>query len=288
MPIKNVNISHAVINEHGPIFNELIELIIECLRSGGVQTSYTTNQLVPDRLNVIVGPTIFLSPEVLTKIRSLAHSYIVFQLEALNSEHGFFLNNPSYLEFLRGGKQVWDYSQQNTRYLAQHGVSNARYIPIGYSPRLERIINPSEHDIDVLFYGSFSPRRNSILEELRHRGFKVVALFGKYGMIRDTHIARTKINLNVHQFQTTHTEQLRLAYLLNNKRFVISETSDDNPYGDGVVFCDYNDIVARCTYYLRPGMEKTRMKIAKLGYERLKHIPMARSIIKALAELTAN
>jgi len=36
--------------------------------------------------------------------------------------------------------------------------------------------------------------------------------------------------LNIHQSETLQLEQLRVAYLLNNKRFVVSETSADNLY----------------------------------------------------------
>jgi len=285
MPIRNVNIVHAVINEHAPIFYELIELIIDSLRSKGVQVSRTTNQVYPDQLNIIVGHTMFLSPNSFTEIRNVTHDYIVFQLEALNSEQGFSSSHPAYYEFLRGAKQVWEYSPQNTRYLAQLGVTNVRYIPVGYSPRLDRIIDPVEHDIDILFFGAITPRRQQILGELRRCGFKTALLFGVYGSVRDACIARAKIQLNIHQSETLQLEQLRVAYLLNNKRFVVSETSADNPYGNGVVFCDYKDIVTRCAYYLKPGMEVERMWIAKSDHECLKHIPMASSIFNALAEL---
>ena len=127
MPIRNVNIVHAVINEQ--IFYELIELIIDSLRSKGVQVSRTTNQVYPDQLNIIVGHTMFLSPNSFTEIRNVTHDYIVFQLEGLNSEQGFSSSHPAYYEFLRGAKQVWEYSPQNTRYLAQLGVYQRALYP---------------------------------------------------------------------------------------------------------------------------------------------------------------
>jgi hypothetical protein len=288
MPIKNVNISHRVINAHGAIFHELIDLIIDCLKGGGIQVAHTTNRVIPDLLNVIIGSTIFLPSETLTKIRNLSPSYIVFQLEALNNERGHASKYPAYIDLLRGAKQIWDYSLQNVRYLAQLGLTNVRYIPIGYSRCLERINDVAEHDIDILFYGSTSTRRNKIMEELNFRGFKAVFLFGEYGPVRDAHIARAKLVLNMHCLETTHLEQVRLSYLLNNKRFIVSETSDENPYGDGVVFCDYQDIVTCCTQYLKREMELERIRVAKLGYDRLQQIPMASSIINALAELAPN
>ena len=211
--------------------------------------------------------------------------YIVFQLEVLNSEQGHASNYPAYIELLRGAEQIWDYSPQNVQYLAQLGLTKVRYIPLGYSRRLDRISDVGKHDIDVLFYGSASPRRSQIMEALSNRGFRTKSLFGKYGPERDAYIARAKLVLNIHCFETTQLEQVRLSYLLNNKRFVVSETSDSNPYGDGVVFCDYQDIVARCAYYLGPGMDAERRRIAELGYQSLQKIPMAVSVVNALLEL---
>src|SRR5262249_18781845 len=162
---------------------------------------------------------------------------------------------------------VWDYSPQNVRYLAELGDDNVHYIPVGYSPRLERIKDAAAQDIDILFFGAISERRRLILDQLHKAGFRTAALFGQYGEGRDAQIARGKIQLNVHQFATSHLEQLRLAYLLNNRRFVVSETASDNPYGDGVVFCHYDEIVARCAEYLRPGMDAERARVAQLGHD---------------------
>jgi hypothetical protein len=285
MTIKEVNIVHTVMGEHGPIYQEMIELITECLQGSGVAVSCTANKVIDDRLNLFVGAVMFLPPEVFARIRAHPRGYIVFQTEALDSEHGFASRWPAYFEFLGGARQVWDYSQRNMRYLAERGLANVRYVPLGYSSRLERIPMAADTDIDILFYGSVTPRRRQILDELQQRGYNTVQLYSKYGPIRDAHIARAKIQLNVHQFETPHLEHLRHSYLLNNRCFIVSETSDENPYGDGVVFCDYKDIVDRCAYYLKPEMEAERIRIAQSGHEHLKRVPMASSLGKAIAEI---
>jgi hypothetical protein len=190
MRIKDLNIVHVVINEHAPIFYELIELMIDHLQSNGVRVSRTVNIIYPDRLNVIVGHTIVLSPQLFAKIRiQTRNHYILFQMEALDSVKGVFPNRPAYFEFLRGAKQVWEYSPANTRYLAQLGLTNVRYIPIGYSSCLERIPSSGEQDIDILFYGGPSARRLQIMEELRDCRFKAEMISGVYGPVRDTYVA---------------------------------------------------------------------------------------------------
>jgi hypothetical protein len=57
-----VNITHVVIDGHGGIFAEMIELLADALGRLGHTVGVTTNQLVADRLNVLVGHTVFLSP----------------------------------------------------------------------------------------------------------------------------------------------------------------------------------------------------------------------------------
>jgi len=151
MLIREINVTHAVINEHAAIFYELIDLIVDAMRENGVQADRTINQVSRDKLNVIVGHTIFLPPNILSEIRSLSPSYVVFQLEALDEEQGFLSKRPAYREFLRGAKQVWDYSKQNARLMSALRIADVRHIPIGYSPRLELIVDRDEHDIDVLF-----------------------------------------------------------------------------------------------------------------------------------------
>ncbi len=283
MSIQNLLINHTTINQHAPIFHELIELLTSCLKQLGYEVGCAINRVQPDCVNVIIGHTMFLPPDQLANIRNTAKRYIVFQLEALDGTQGFASKFPAYFDFLRGATQVWEYASRNVPYLAAHGVTRVHQIPVGYSPRLERVVDNGQHDIDVLFFGAVNPRRQRVLDKLRGRGFRAESLFGVYGSARDAYIARAKIQLNMHQFKTSQLEQLRISYLLNNKRFVISESSTGSPYGNGVVFCDYNDLAFRCAHFLKPGMAETRMQIAHEGYVRLKEIPMESAIAKALA-----
>ncbi|HLQ93507.1 MAG TPA: hypothetical protein VK148_26085 [Xanthobacteraceae bacterium] len=277
------------VDPYGEIFDELIGLIADSVQKAGIAVGGTRHRVLADWVNLFVGATALLAPQEISRLRNLPNGYLVFQLEPLDTDHAINQSNrPAYFEFLRDAKQVWDYSPSNVDFLVRLGLDNVRYIPVGYSPCLERIMNSGSRDIDILFYGSKTLRRAHILDALRERGFETVNLFDKYGETRDSYIARAKIQLNMHQFQTNHLEQLRISYLLNNRCFVVSETSDVNPYGDGMVFCDYDQLVERCAYYLKPKMEVERRRIAQLGYENLKLMPMASSIMKALSEITSS
>jgi hypothetical protein len=75
-----------------------------------------------------------------------------------------------------------------------------------------------------------------------------------------------KIILNVHWgYGINALETLRISYALANRCFVISEIGDHNPYGEGVVYADYDALVATCVEYLGPSADK-RATIATDGY----------------------
>jgi len=283
MSVPGVNITHIVINEHGPIFAELIELLADAVGCLGRPVEVTTNQLMADRLNILVGHTAFLSPSDYATMQSSGAPYVVFQVEALDDAVGFAPQRPAYIEFLTTAHQIWDYSPTNFPFLARRGCQDVRHVPVGYAARLERVAPAATRDIDVLFYGAIRPRRERVLAALHARGLRVEVLFGTYGLARDRQIARAKVVLNVHQFDTPHLEEMRLAYLLNNRCFVVSETSDRDPYGGGVVFCDYDGLVDCCMSFLGPGMEPERDRIAGAGYAALKGLSTVESIRSALA-----
>ncbi len=198
-------------------------------------------------------------------------------MEALDERIGLGPQFPDYLEFLRAAPRVWDYSSTNVAFLSAKGCGNARYMPLGFSPRLERIVHTPVKDLDIIFYGTANKRRGLVLESLSSRCQLRVG-FGAYGNDRDQVIARSKIVLNLHQFETAQLEQVRISYLLNNRCFVVSEISENNPYSDGLVFRNYDQIAECCLEYLQPEMEAERTRIAEIGYEKLREIPMVENI----------
>ena len=283
MTNKQINIVHVIVNEHGAIFADLIDLLTDALLQAGFQVRHSRNQMIQGMVNIIIGHTFVLKPEDFTAIRNTGVPYIVFQMEALDEHHGFTQKIPFYLDFLLASQQVWDYSPTNVRFLTERGCSDVRQIPIGYSGRLERIVHAETKDIDILFYGATTPRRQIILEQFKQRGAKVMNMFRAYGPERDRMIARARIVLNLHQFDLPHLEEVRIAYLLNNHCFVLSEISDYNPYGEGVVFCEYDKLVECGLSYLRPAMDMERARVVEAGYKAIKEIPTVQSIQAALA-----
>jgi len=155
----------------------------------------------------------------------------------------------------------------------------------GYHASLETVARREEPDIDVLFIGALSPRRRAILARLRALGVRVHTGFGVYGEECNRLIARARVVLNIHQHETLNQlEEVRLSFLLANRCFVISEIADVDPYGGGVVFAPYDQLVQRCTEYLAAG-QAVRDAIAQRGYESLKAFSMAEAAAMALGSL---
>jgi hypothetical protein len=175
-----------------------------------------------------------------------------------------------YIDMLRR-YQVWDYSRQNIDVLRELGIGNTRLCRIGYVPEMSYIRELPEDDqvIDVLFYGSLNSRRSSILDQLKKKGLKVGSFFGVYGMRRDRLVARAKIVINIHFYESKIMEIIRLSHLMANKKFIVSERGNDQimerPFEEGMVFSDYDSLVETCLHYLEKPSERNR--IAASGFE---------------------
>ena len=272
-------------NEHAAIFDDLIVLLTDTLEQLGHSVQLATAHLDTSRVNLLLGHTAFLEQEAYDSIRHGGAKFVIFQMETLTDRAGVPRVSEAYLDILSRANQVWDFSKNNVAYLAARGCRDAQYIPLGYSSRLERVVRPAQKETDVLFYGTGNARRVRIVEALRARGLRVEAVFRAYGAVRDEAIGRSKIVLNIHSFDGSELEQVRISYLLNNRCFVISESAEGNPWGNGVVFCEYDKLVECCAEYARPTMEARRSEIAGMGYEALKALPMGESLRSAMERI---
>jgi len=167
---------------------------------------------------------------------------------------------------------VLDYSIRNREALVARGVAHAGLLGVGYSPGLERIPSGVQKDIDVLFYGSLNARRKHVIEALRASGLNAVHLFGAYGAERDAVIARAKVVVNLHFYESAIFEVVRVSYLLANGVSVVSEGDNGDPdiapFEGGLVVCRYDEIVDRCIALVAD--EETRQALGLRGQERMK------------------
>jgi SAM-dependent methyltransferase len=239
---------------------EIAESTFFGLRRLGLRAYYRDAPAEPVR-QIIFGAHL-LSEEAL---RELPTDSIIYNSVELADDSPALTER--FLETLRS-HQVWDYSAENAQRLRDVGVGSVRYVPLGYVPELSRI-GPVVEDIDVLFYGSVSPRRQAILDELKARGVNVVLLAGIYGEERDRVIARAKIVLSIHRTESKVFEILRLAYLLTNFKAVVAECGPETEVEAGIREAvrgvPYAGLVAACVELVAD--EGARRTLATRGHE---------------------
>lgn len=248
---------------HSAALAEVIETVVYGLRAMGCQTTFATNQLlVPGPRAVFFGAHLLSDKEAAL----LPPGTIIYNLEQVDPSSSW-CRGP-YLDLLRR-HQVWDYSTRNIAALASLGVaSEVKHVPVGYVPQLTRIPAVDDQDIDVLFYGSVNDRRARVIEGLKRTGLNAQAVFGVYGDQRDTLISRAKVVLNLHYYDTSIFELVRVSYLLANRKAVVAEchpgTEIDPDIAGAVRLATYDGLVEACTELV--GDEAARAALGEQGF----------------------
>lgn len=182
------------------------------------------------------------------------HKLINSDYIAVQSEPLHVKGDNEYYEFLNNAIDVWDYT------------SNFK---IGYSKIWETEYQQSK-PIDVLFYGSLNERRLSVLNKIKN----VTILNGDSSNFGNSlwidYIMKSKIILSVAFYEPSNNDLFRIAPLLSNRCFVISEKCNDEEFNNNtnLLTCDKNDIPELCEYYVNRPIE--RLEWIDKGYEYIK------------------
>jgi hypothetical protein len=178
---------------------------------------------------------------------------------------------------------IIDYSAQNVAQIRALGNPHVYLLRIGYMPALTKIPSGAQQDVDVLFYGSVSERRQKILDGLVASGLNVRSLFSVYGTERDSWIARSKIVLNMHCYENKVHEIIRSSYLLANRKAVVSECEDDTDIDadlrNAMALASYGKLIETCCMLVDDN--ERRHTLEKQGFE----IFMQRDQAAYLAEM---
>jgi acetyltransferase-like isoleucine patch superfamily enzyme len=264
---------------HSQAFSEVADTIHYGLIALGHESTMTC-EVMPGHRHIVLGTNLLPSVYI-----DLPEHTILYNFEQISPDSPWITD--SVLDLFRQFT-LWDYSFQNCEQLRQMGCLHVKHVPLGYVPqlsRIERLVEEAQ-DIDVLFYGSLIEKRVSILGALREQGLKVVELFGEYGAKRDQAITRAKIVLNIHSYEAQVFEIVRVSYLLANYKFVLSESSPNDPevafFKNGVAFVEYEQIVEACQEFLKNPQE--RQRIAEAGFELMSQRPETVFLKKALQD----
>ena len=207
-----------------------------------------------------------------------------------NTEHFSFISaRPHYMDLLRSQHEVWDYSRDNADRLPALIGKEVRYVPLGFVPELARIDKAPVEDIDILFYGSYNPRRVAVLDELRSSGLNIHHAYGVYGTARDELISRAKVVVNIHFYEPGGFEAVRVCYLLANRKAVVTEINPgeflDPELSDGVLAVPYAGLAEACKSLV--GDHSKRRDLEECGFQAIAARDEAAILREALAPPSA-
>ena len=162
----------------------------------------------------------------INKIEKLPKNYIVYNFEQLVSSREW---SESFFSKCSKAKLILDYSLENIKIFKNNGL-DAIHFPYGWTPFHEYNGLIGNKDIDIIFLGSKSERRDSILNSYGNSIYYRDSIFGEQ---YDDIVNRSKISLNIHNYDgSSILEVTRIVPLVSRGVLVVSERSDDKYYDD--------------------------------------------------------
>lgn len=207
-------------------------------RHGFAVTSEKSEAAESSPLPLVVGPAALKNPP---------EGYLAFQLEPLLVSP---LLSFSYLNKLLLASSIWDYSLTNTQILSALGfdplkIEHVNICPLdGDGGGGNHLVSFAEREIDVLFFGwAKSDRRQAALAHLS-QNLNLVVVENLFSPEVDSLISKTKVVVNIHFYEGSDLEQVRIAQCFAEGTPVISENSEDAlnwPHYQAVRFVDSAD-----------------------------------------------
>ena len=206
----------------------------------------------------------------------LPKQYILVQLLNLTVNTIDFLKPELYKSILSNAIEIWDFSMNNINV-----IKNKYNINIPYRLLKSEVYNSlfrfntnttldNKKPIDILFYGSITKRRYSILEFLNKFKLNIKAQSNDlWGLDKDNMMKQSKIILNMNYYDNDTFTISRVLEAGCNKCFIISENGCDmknySSIESSFKIVPYNKLVSTCLYYLKK--PKLRNQLIKNGYE---------------------
>lgn len=186
-------------------------------RRFGAEVSIAKNRLRHDAVNFVFGAHLGFDPALCER-----HACVFVNLEQLGA--GGAQVPAAYLQLLRHSAVV-DYDADNLAAYTDDPQS-VPVVPMLYAPYLSPAQPLAWHErpIDLLFVGSLNARRKALIERIEACGVQV-SMFDSalYGEERDHFIAQAKAVLNLHFYESSRFEQVRVSHCLSLGTPVISE-----------------------------------------------------------------
>ena len=233
------------------VFTDGARCIVASLQASGVAARHLANAIPAQGGMILMGWT----PQWLAANRERLDPARTFLFNAEQLGAGSSLLTAAYLEAL-GEWKVMDYHDANAEFIRRMHGDRAQVTTIPIIPGSAVCYDvpdvPAEgaFKVDVLFYGTLNPRREEVLAALRRRGLSVEVVAGSYGQELAPALQRCRMVLHVHYYAAALFPILRVLQPVVRGVPVVCETSVfskwNNWSGSGMVFADYEELVAAC------------------------------------------
>jgi len=211
-PVINLVLLKAYVTDEPSVFDDTAHSVQHYLKLAGFDTRLSCNMIYPDALNIIWGVGAHGAPP-LEEIRKVARPEfsIIFNMEQISSSSA--LVSEEYQQLI-SEYRVLDYSQHNVAaLLARFPNMRCQEFPLLPKPLFAGDFAvdwaPAEPRPDVAFWGVLNDRRKALLHTLQLQGRSVQLVSRNYGKNLSAAIARTRLCLNVHYYDSAIFELAR-------------------------------------------------------------------------------
>lgn len=270
-----------LVSPDGPVPEGALAGTATMVRDGllrlGLPARIAVNEFVRDATNILYA-AFNLDPAL---IPSLPRGTIVYNSEMVVPGSPFV---DGMIPFVRAF-ETWDYSAANVRRWTELGLgARVRHLQPAYLPSFTTVALDAPRDVDVVFYGQPSPRRDAALRAIADLGVDVRSLAGVYGAELDRWIERARIVVNVHHRDESVFEFARLSRALANRRCFVTESGGeedvDATLRPGYVSVPAGDLAATCRALVDEAPH--REAIAHRGHELYRATDFTRNLARVL------
>jgi hypothetical protein len=259
-PLHGLTIQVVELNPYAPrpfVLTEAAICIRDAIRGAGYAAEHVANQIVPGQPSLVLNPLPSAVPAGMVLDRRTS---AVFNFEQLVGTT--VLAGPDYRRWLRD-RLVLDYHSSNVELLRrENGPQQLAFeVPMVPSTSLAQpLAEPVEKSVDVLFFGTPSPRRDAVLEGLRAAGLSVEMVAGAYANELAPAVLRARLVLHVHFYESALFPVVRFLQPVARGIPIVCEASVFSGLTDwsdsGVLFAPYDDLVAACQALLNSPEEQ--------------------------------
>jgi hypothetical protein len=276
------HIAHIIPNPrlhglHG--YKEIIETVSWGLEQLGHEVTYAVNNFARNATNIVFGAQ--MTP--MDMLKTLPTDTVIYNFEQMRGLDANTIKPE--VKYCASRFMIWDYSPSNTDTWQALGSQRVRVVPVGYAPILTRIAKQQPQDIDVLIYGLTSDKRLNAFHALARSGLTTLFVCGLYGTARDDLISRSKIVLNINQYEQRVFEIVRVSYLLANRKAVLSDLEPDASIENDIKDCIRSfaplTLVRDC--YALVESESERSRLEEAGFAAFSKRPITPILEHALA-----